>query len=82
MVMHPTLTQSSPFQTLFLSQNSQQPKDHRHTRIQLNSHQTMADSIRNVFKMHRRTLDQHTNGNDSVKGLLGIGLRLKIAGGG
>lgn len=70
MVVHATLAEPSPLQALFLVEDRQQSENHRDPRVQLNPHQSVADSVRDVFKVHRRTLDEHANRDNGIEGLL------------
>lgn len=59
--------------SLVLVQDSQKTKDNRHSEIQLNSHQTSRYRLSNVLKVNSVTLDQNTNGDDSIEGAGGSG---------
>ncbi|OSS55100.1 hypothetical protein B5807_01715 [Epicoccum nigrum] len=65
-----------PEQPLLLRQHRQQPKNNRHIAVQLQPHEAMRHGIRNVLEVHRLALDQHSNRNNSVEGLVAIPRRL------
>ena len=71
-----------PLEPLFLRQQRQQPKHHWTPGIQLHLHETMAHRVRDVFKMHRRALDQRAHGNDRIKRSLAPAARSRRSTGG
>lgn len=71
MVVHTTATKTSPLQSLLFRENGKQTKDNRDTRIKLDAHETMADSVGDIFEVHSSALDEDTDGDNSIEGLLG-----------
>ena len=55
LVLFPSYT--CPLQGLILCQTRQDAKDNRSAGIQLNPHQTMRDSVADVFKVHGRPFE-------------------------
>jgi hypothetical protein len=58
---------SCPFQRLIIRQCGQDAKNHRRPRLQLHPHQPMRHRVADVFKVHRRALDQAPNRDDRVE---------------
>lgn len=52
---------------LLVVEDGQDAKDDGDARVELNAHEAMRDSIRNVLKVHGLALDQNANGNNGVE---------------
>lgn len=52
---------------LLLRQDGQEAEDQRHPRVELHAHQTLRDGFGNVLEVHSLALDQHADGDDSIK---------------
>lgn len=53
---------------LIFGKDSQDTENHGNLAIELHAHQTMRNSIADVFKMHRLAFDQNPDGYDGIKG--------------
>lgn len=53
---------------LFIRQDSQHAKDDGHACVERDALQAVRYAAGDVFKVHRLAFDEHTNGDDGVKG--------------
>lgn len=67
MIMTPTRNTRSRL-CLLLIQHSQQAKNERHARVELDAHQAVRDGLGDVLEVHGLALDEHADGDDGVEG--------------
>ncbi|KAI3481872.1 hypothetical protein L1887_55521 [Cichorium endivia] len=62
---------AAPLERLVFGQRGQNAKNDRHARVEAHTHEARAARFRNVLKVHRRSLDQHTDADHSIQRRLG-----------